>query len=145
MDYARLGNSFRNAARSLWNLTPLLIGTLLLVALATTAIPKKAYAQVFTNNILVDSFIGSFIGSVSAGNPVISYLIGGEMLDNGVGLIAVTAFMITWTTVGVIQFPAESGILGKRFAVIRNIMAFVFAIISAIMIVAIMNILGVAV
>jgi len=35
-------------------------------------------------------------------------------------------------TVGVIQLPAEASILGKRFALTRNILSFIFAILVAI-------------
>ncbi len=145
LDYQRFRDSFSKAGLNLWRLAPLLIGTALLIALITTAISKEAYSTIFTNNLFLDSFIGAFIGSVSVGNPLFSYIIGGEMVDNGIGLIAVTAFIIAWSTVGIIQFPAESMILGKRFALIRNILGFAFAIISAIFIVIIINILGVLV
>jgi len=53
------------------------------------------------------------------------------MLERGVSLIAVTAFIVAWVTVGVVQFPAEVAILGKRFAIARNAVAFISAIIVA--------------
>jgi len=90
-------------------------------------------------NIIFDSFIGSIIGSISAGTPIISYILGGEMLKQGISLIAVTAFLVAWVTVGFIQIPAESIILGKRFAILRNISAFVLSIIVAFATVLILN------
>ena len=87
-----------------------------------------------------DSFIGSAIGSISAGTPITSYIFGGELLKQGVGLIAVTAFLVAWVTVGFVQLPAESMILGKRFAFIRNLTAFVLAIIAALITVAIFGV-----
>jgi len=62
------------------------------------------------------------------------------MLSQGVGLIAVTAFIVSWVTVGIIQLPAESAILGKRFALLRNLTAFVFSIIVAIITVLILGV-----
>ena len=72
------------------------------------------------------------IGSISAGNPITSYIFGGELLDQGINLLAVTAFLVAWVTVGLVQLPAESFLLGKRFAILRNAISFIFSIFVAI-------------
>ena len=77
--------------------------------------------------------IGALLGSVSAGNPITSYILAGEFLKQGVSLLAVTAFILAWVTVGLIQLPAESLMLGKKFAVARNTVSFVTAIAVAIL------------
>ena len=120
------------SAKSLWKSLPLIFGTILLVSLISVLIPTSFYVTVFSKNIISDSFIGSLVGSISAGNPVTSYIFGGEMLKQGISLIAVTAFLVAWVTVGLIQLPAESMILGKKFAFLRNLTSFIFAIIVAI-------------
>ena len=132
MEEATFKEAILRAGRMLWNVFPLILGTILLISLMITLIPQSFYLLIFQGNKMLDPFIGSFIGSISAGNPLISYIIGGELLKQGISMIAVTAFIVAWVTVGVIQLPAESAILGKRFAFIRNILAFVFAIIVAI-------------
>jgi len=119
------------AAKSLYNMLPIILGIILLISLINVIIPKAFYSSVFRGNILTDSFIGSFIGSISAGNPVTSYIIGGELLKQGISLVAVTAFLVAWVTVGLVQLPAESMLLGKKFAIIRNIIAFIFSMIVA--------------
>lgn len=140
MEEITLKEAISKAGKMLWNVFPLILGTILLVSLMVTLIPKSFYLLVFQGNKFLDPFIGSFIGSVSAGTPVISYIIGGELLNYGISLIAVTAFIVAWVTVGVVQLPAESAILGKRFAFIRNILAFIFAIIVAIITIAILEV-----
>lgn len=107
---------------------------LLLIALFITAIPADLYKTIFTGNKFLDSMIGALVGSVAAGNPLNSYIIGGELLDQGVSLIAITAFVLTWVTVGIVQLPAEMLMLGKRFAFVRNALCFVSAIIIAIVV-----------
>ena len=84
--------SIIKATRSLGKSLPLILGTILLVSLLTTIIPKSFYINAFNKNIVLDSFIGVIIGSISAGTPIISYILGGEMLKQGISLIAVTAF-----------------------------------------------------
>jgi len=124
--------SIIKAGKGLWKAFPMILGTILLISLISTLIPKSFYTTFFSKNIFLDSIIGSLVGSISAGNPITSYIFGGELLNQGVSLLAVTAFLVAWVTVGLIQLPAESAILGKRFALLRNITAFILAIIVAI-------------
>jgi len=120
---------------------PILLGVLLLISLITTATPKDFYAKIFTGNYIIDSLVGAIFGSVAAGNPMTSYIIGGELLKEGVSLIAVTAFILAWVTVGMVQLPAEIVMLGKRFSLTRNLISFVSAIIIAVLTVLTMELL----
>ena len=137
----RLKDSVIKSAKSLYNTMPVLAGVVLLVGLANTVIPKSIYSGIFSKNIFLDSIIGSALGSILAGNPITSYVLGGEMLKQGVSMIAVTAFIVAWVTVGIVQLPAESIILGKRFALLRNLLSFVFAIFVAVATVFVMGLL----
>lgn len=110
---------------------PPLVGVILLVGLFQTYVPKALISSLFMGKPLLDAMFGAFIGSVLAGNPVNSYVIGKGLLDIGVGLVGVSSFILTWVTVGLVQFPAEAAALGFRFAFVRAISAFVLAIPTA--------------
>ena len=125
--------AIKKAAKGLWQAVPIILGTVLLISLISVLIPKTFYTTIFTKNLFLDSFIGALVGSISAGNPITSYIFSGEMLNQGISLIAVTAFIVTWVTVGLVQLPAEATILGKRFAILRNFSAFILAIVVAIL------------
>jgi len=137
----KIKKSLIKAGIGLWKAIPMILGTVLLVSLIATLVPNSLYTTVFSKNILLDSFIGSAIGSISAGNPVTSYIIGGEMLNQGINLIVVTAFLVAWVTVGIIQFPAESISMGKKFALLRNLSSFILAILVAIITVFILGVI----
>jgi uncharacterized membrane protein YraQ (UPF0718 family) len=111
---------------------PIFLGIILLLGLLRTYVSPQLISSVFKGKIFSDTLLGSIFGSVSAGNPVTSYIIGGELLKEGISLFAVTAFMVAWVTVGVVQFPAEAAILGKRFAFFRNLLSFILSIAVAI-------------
>lgn len=117
--------------RILLNRMLVLFGTILLISLVNSLIPESFYSTVFQGNLIVDSFIGSIIGSISAGNPITSYVLGGEFLNQGLSLIIVTSFLVAWVTVGLIQLPAEISFLGKKFAILRNLTAFFLSILVA--------------
>jgi len=137
----QLRQAIKKSAKSMYKALPIMAGVILLVSLANALIPKTVFTALFFKNTLLDSFIGSAIGSILAGNPITSYIIGGELLKQGVSLVAVTAFIVAWVTVGIVQLPAEAVLLGKRFAITRNITAFLFTIIVAIITVAILRII----
>ena len=119
---------------------PMIIGVFLLVNLIIPLLGKH-FDKFFTGNYLIDPLIGAFVGSISFGIPLTSYIAGGELLKQGISLVAVTAFILTWTTVGVVMLPLEISFLGKRFAITRNIVNFIFAIIISILTVVTLNIL----
>ena len=133
--------SFIKSAKSLWNMLPFLFGIVLLISLITSLIPSSFYLHLFKNNVFLDSIIGAILGSVSAGNPIISYVIGGELLKSGISLIAVTAFLVSWITVGIIQIPLEISYFGKKFSLFRNLFAFILSIFVALVIVSIVGVL----
>jgi len=136
-----LGQAVIKAAKSMYNMLPILGGVILLISLVNAWVPKTLYTSIFSKNPLLDVFIGDVLGSILAGNPITSYILGGELLAQGVTLLAVTAFIVAWVTVGIIQLPAEALILGKRFAITRIIISFGFTIIIAIITVLILGII----
>lgn len=123
-------NAFFVSVKSFKRTLPTIMGIILLISLANSLITKEMYSKIFRGTFF-DPLIGAFVGSISAGSPVTSYIIGGELLQQGIGLIAITSFIVAWVTVGIIQLPAESIMLGKKFALVRNSISFIFAIIVA--------------
>lgn len=106
---------------------PWLIGVVLLLGLFQAFIPQEKLLSLFANAPFLDALWGATLGSVLAGNPVNSYVIGQSMLKAGVSLAGALALMMAWVTVGLIQLPVESGALGMRFALVRNLAGFISA------------------
>ncbi|MEF8849065.1 MAG: hypothetical protein V5A68_08050 [Candidatus Thermoplasmatota archaeon] len=121
-------NSFYKAIKAFGKSFPVLISVILVVGLFKIFVPSEVISSVFNGELFRDALFGSILGSISAGNPITSYIIGGELLKEGVSLFAVAAFITAWVTVGVVQMPAEASILGKRFALIRNLLSFLLSI-----------------
>ncbi|MHB2148523.1 permease [Calditrichota bacterium LG25] len=116
--------TFQKAGLNILQAIPIILSVLLLFGLYRTFVPQKILTRIFTGNPFLDPLIGAISGSLFAGNAVNSYIIGGELLKDGVSLFAVTAFLVTWVTIGFIQFPAEVSFLGKNFAIKRNVISF---------------------
>jgi uncharacterized membrane protein YraQ (UPF0718 family) len=119
--------SIIQSVKSFGNIMPMLIGVVLLMGLFETYVTEDMLKSIFSGNTLSDTFIGTFVGGVSVGNPVVSYILGGELLSNGISLYAVTAFILSWVTLGVIQLPLEWQLFGRRFTVVRNLLSVIAA------------------
>ena len=119
------------AVRGFANALPIVIGMLLLTSLLTTLVPLDSLERLFGRGEGWDVIVAAVVGSLAAGHPLVGYVLGGELLARGVSLVAVTALLVSWVTVGLVQLPAEALLLGRRFAIVRNLWCLVFAVMVA--------------
>jgi hypothetical protein len=120
--------SLIKTARTFAQSLPVIAGMLLLTSLVLTLFAPQQFVRLFGRHDGLDVLLGAVFGSIAAGPPLASYLLGGELRAGGVSLLAVTALVVSWVTVGLVQLPAEALFLGRRFAVTRNAIAFVFTL-----------------
>ena len=111
---------------------PITMGVLMMISFLSP-IFKTYYPQIFTGNYFIDPLIGAVAGSFSFGIPIAAYVTGGELLKEGVSLLAVTAFILSWSTVYVTLFPLEAATIGRKFAIWRNALNFLTSIIIAVL------------
>jgi len=122
------GSALKKSARQFASVLPVLLGVVMLVGLFKTFASREVLMSLFSGEPLADTLLGAGLGSIMAGNPVGGYVMGDALLKMGVSLFAVTAILVTWVTVGLVQLPAEVAALGARFAIARTAAAFVVSI-----------------
>ncbi|MFO7710325.1 MAG: hypothetical protein R6V53_01015 [Candidatus Woesearchaeota archaeon] len=137
---SKINEAASKTYRTLKMSIPLILGILLLINLINPLF-QQYYPSLFTNNYFLDPIIGAIGGSIAFGIPITAYVAGGELLESGISLLAVTAFILAWTTVGLSMIPLEMRFLGKRFAIYRNGLNFLIAIIISISTIFILNLL----
>jgi len=137
-----LAASLKRATRAFVNMLPVVLGMLLLTNLLLALLPSEGLESLFGRHALLDALLGAAMGSVAIGHPLAGYILGGELLEGGASLLAVTALIVTWVTVGLAHLPAEALLLGRRFALYRNLLAFLFAIAIALLTVGTLRLLG---
>lgn len=140
LNASNVTNALKRSVNQFAAMLPILVGVVLLIGLFSALVPREILASFFSGNAILDTLWGACFGSILAGNPINSYVIGGELLKQGVSLFAVTALIITWVTVGLVQLPAEMAALGRRFAILRNAICFILSIPIALIAVVILNI-----
>jgi len=137
-----LADALKSSARQFISILPTLAGVVLLIGLLNALMSNEFLSIFFSGDAVFDTLWGACFGSIFAGNPVNSYVIGDQLLEYDVSLFAVTAVIVAWVTVGLVQIPAEISALGRKFAVIRNIVSFFMSIVTAALTVTAFNFIG---
>lgn len=124
-------DSLTKAGKGVLSMLPVIAGVILLLGLFNTFVTGEIITSLFRGVYIFDGLVGSLLGSILAGNAITSYIIGNELLSKQVSLFAVTTFMVSWVTVGLVQLPAEMTALGKRFSLLRNAISFLLSFVVA--------------
>ena len=126
--------SLVKAVKGITKNLPVILTVILLISLLKTYVPPKSIVGLFGFSAVTDTAIGALFGSILAGNSINSYIIGEQLLADGVPAAAVTAFLASWVIVGIAQLPAETAVLGRRFALLRAGAGFLLSIAMALII-----------
>jgi uncharacterized membrane protein YraQ (UPF0718 family) len=76
----------------------------------------------------------ALVGSVTLIPGFLAFPMAALLLKNGAGAMQIGAFVSTLMMVGVITLPVEIKYLGKKVALLRNLMAFAFSFLVALVI-----------
>lgn len=128
---ARFKQALWGTFRTLYVIMPMLFAVIGLIGLFQTVVTPQMLHSLFSGSPLQDTFVATLAGGISVGQPFFSYIIGGELLKEGVPLCAVIAFILAWVTLGIVQLPLEWSIFGRRFTTIRNLLSFIFVLLIA--------------
>ena len=124
--------SLKRSAVSMLHMMPMILAIVGLVGLFQSYITEEMLASVFNGNAVHDTLLGTLAGMVAVGQAIVSYILGGELLKEGVSLYAVTAFVLAWVTLGVVQLPMEASVLGVGFTWRRNLLALLSTILVSV-------------
>jgi len=134
--YAALGikapKKVRGAAgagmKQLGSILPTFVAVFGLVGLFEVFVPPALIERWLGSSSGVGSlFVGAAVGSVAAGPPPAAFPIAATLLEGGAWPPAIAAFIVSWVLVGVASLPFEARTFGWRFAVLRNGLSFVVA------------------
>lgn len=123
-------NSMRMARGMMKNMIGEIIGILFLIGLILTFIPPETIKGVMgESNILISTVVSAAVGSVTLIPAFVAFPLVGSLVDAGINIVPAVAFLTTLTMVGVVTFTLEREQFGTKFAVARNGLSFIFAII----------------
>lgn len=124
--------SLKKAWKMFTGVMPQFVAILLLVGLALAVLsPETIRRMIGEETGFIGMLLASLVGAVSLVPVMIAFPIVAELLESGAGIIQMAVFVSTLTTVGLITIPIETKYLGKKAAVLRNVLAFAFSFITA--------------
>ncbi len=115
---------------NIFDIVLILISVSGMIGLVEVLLPSGFFAGAFSSfpKIAITAVGGTLLGSITAGSPILSYPIAKAMVDEGILLGIVAAFISAWSLIDPISLPTEMHYLGKKFAFWRMFMSFTIAI-----------------
>ncbi len=111
-----------------------LVGILFLIGLILTFVPPETIKTLLgKSNVALSTVISALAGSVTLIPAFIAFPLVGSLVNVGASIVPAVAFLTTLTMVGFVTFPLEKKELGFKFALWRNSLSFVFALLIAFM------------
>lgn len=133
-DRERTGQSLQIAGKSLLKLLPLLAAVFGLVGLFQEYLPAQLVSRwLGESSGMLALLVGSAAGAISIGPPLAAYPLAGSLLEAGAWPPAIAAFILSWISVGVITLPFEAQVFGSRFALLRNSISFLAAMLCGLL------------
>ncbi len=134
VDRPKTRQSLQIAGQALLKLLPLLVAIFGLVGLFQEFLPPQLVSRwLGESSGLLGLLIGSAAGAIAIGPPLAAYPLAGSLLEAGAWPPAIAAFILSWISVGIITLPFEAQVFGSRFALLRNGISFVAAMLCGLL------------
>jgi len=117
------------------NLLPMMLVIIVLIGLIFGFIPPEMIRNYLgSNESILQIVLASLFGAITMIPSLVALPLAGSLIEAGASYTPVAAFITTLTMVGFITLPVELKELGKKITILRNVFAFIFAIIISLII-----------
>ena len=126
--------ALKKAWKSFENILPQLISILLIIGFILSVLNANQISKLIGQESgWFGVFIASIIGSITLIPGFIAFPLASALLKNGAGYMQIGAFISTLMMVGIVTIPLEIKFFGKKAAILRNSLAFIFSLFVAFM------------
>jgi uncharacterized membrane protein YraQ (UPF0718 family) len=131
-DRKKTKKALLKAWKSFENILPQFLSILLIIGLALAVLsPETITALLGTNSGIWGVLAASLIGSITLIPGFVAFPLAAALLKSGAGYMQIAAFVSTLMMVGVVTIPMEIKTFGKRATLVRNVSAYLFSMIVA--------------
>lgn len=131
-DRERAVRSVKRALMAFVRILPTVLTIIVVIGLLLGFVPPETLrAFVGEQSGLLGVFLTAAVGSVMHIPSIVAFPLAASFLDVGASITVVAAFVTTLTMIGVVTLPLEVKELGWRFALLRNGLSFVGALLVA--------------
>lgn len=127
--------ALKRAWKSFENILPQFLSILIIIGIILAWLSPATISKLIGQQSgWVGMVIASLIGSVTLIPGFVAFPLAAALLESGAGFMQIAVFISTLMMVGVITLPLEIEYFGRKAAVSRNLLAYVFSFIVAIVI-----------
>lgn len=126
--------ALKKAWKSFENILPQFLSILLIIGFVLSILNANQISELIGQESgWKGVLIASIIGSITLIPGFIAFPLASALLNNGAGYMQIGAFISTLMMVGIVTVPLEIKFFGKKAAILRNSLAFVFSLFVAFM------------
>ncbi|MFA7672054.1 MAG: permease [Sphaerochaetaceae bacterium] len=124
--------ALKKAWKSFENILPQMLGMIASIGLILAFLSPEVISKIIGQSSgWYGVVLAAIIGSITLIPAFVAFPLAAILLHNGAGYMQLSAFVSTLTMVGVLTFPLEIKFFGRKFTIIRNLLAFVLAFLVA--------------
>ena len=136
LSFMRDRNKTKKALMKAWkalsNILPQLLVVILLVGVLLTLMDSETILRIIgSDSGWLGVVLAAVVGAVTLIPGFVAFPTAAMLLQGGAGYMQIAAFISTLMMVGIVTLPVEIQYFGKRLALYRNVLAFVFSFLVA--------------
>ena len=131
-DKKKTFSSMKKSRKMMGNMLGEIVAIIFLIGLILTIIPPESIKNVLgSSNTFISTIVSAVVGGITLIPAFVAFPLVGSLVDVGASIVPAVAFLTTLTMVGIVTFPLEKKEFGLKFALSRNVLSFMFAVIIA--------------
>lgn len=127
--------ALKKALKAVENILPQFLSILIIIGIMLAILtPDQISKLIGSESGWYGVMIAAVLGSVTLVPGFVAFPLAAALLKSGAGYMQIAAFISTLMMVGVVTLPVEIKYFGKKAAAVRNIAAFIFSLVVALII-----------
>ena len=131
-DKGKTKNAIKVAYKSLLEMLPVVLIIIILIGLLLGFVSPETISKFIGEQSSWGGFLLiAILGTVAHIPSLLAFPIAASLLDSGAAITSVAVFITTLTMIGIVTLPLEVQLMGRKFALLRNGISFIIAILIA--------------
>lgn len=131
-DRKKTKQAIHKAWKMFMKVLPQFISIILVVGLLLAMItPETIRSIIGAESGFMGMLMAALLGAITLVPVLVAFPITAQLLKNGAGIMQIAVFISTLTMVGIVSLPMEIKYLGRKTAILRNTLSFLFAFLTA--------------
>lgn len=134
-DRGKTKSALLKAWKAFENILPQFLTILIIIGIMLAFLTPQTISKLVGNQSgLVGMLAAGLIGSITLIPGFVAFPLAAALLKNGAGFMQIAVFVSTLMMVGIVTIPLEIRYFGRKAAILRNGLAFVFSFAAALVI-----------